>query len=146
MVHATPLPTVAGGRPGTVRLVVILGALAAFAPLSFDMYLPAFPALATDFEASASSIQLSLTTCLLGVAVGQLLFGSLSDALGDEGRARRLAATGCLSALRATRSRRPLRDRFVPGLAGEPQRRLPRDRSGTSFGNRRGALSHSLML
>lgn len=85
MAHAAPLPTVAGGRPGTVRLVLILGALAAFAPLSFDMYLPAFPALASDFAASASAIQLSLTTCLLGVAVGQLLFGSLSDALGRRG-------------------------------------------------------------
>jgi DHA1 family bicyclomycin/chloramphenicol resistance-like MFS transporter len=83
--HAAPLPTVAGGRPGTVRLVLILGALAAFAPLSFDMYLPAFPALASDFAASASSIQLSLTTCLLGVAIGQLLFGSVSDALGRRG-------------------------------------------------------------
>ena len=85
MGHPEALPSVARDRAGTVRLVVILGALAAFAPLSFDMYLPAFPALATDFDTSASAIQLSLTACLVGVAAGQLVFGSLSDARGRRG-------------------------------------------------------------
>ena len=83
--HPEALPSVARDRAGTVRLVVILGGLAAFAPLSFDMYLPAFPELATDFGTSASAIQLTLTTCLVGVAVGQLVFGSLSDARGRRG-------------------------------------------------------------
>jgi len=83
--HPEALPSVARDRAGTVRLVVILGGLAAFAPLSFDMYLPAFPELATDFGASASAIQLTLTSCLVGVAVGQLVFGSLSDARGRRG-------------------------------------------------------------
>ena len=85
MGHPEALPSVARDRAGTVRLVVILGGLAAFAPLSFDMYLPAFPELATDFGASASAIQLTLTSCLVGVAVGQLVFGSLSDARGRRG-------------------------------------------------------------
>ena len=85
MGHPEALPTVARDRAGTVRLVVILGGLAAFAPLSFDMYLPAFPELATDFGTSASAIQLTLTSCLVGVAVGQLVFGSLSDARGRRG-------------------------------------------------------------
>ena len=85
MGHPEALRSVAPDRAGTVRLVVILGALAAFAPLSFDMYLPAFPALATDFDTSASAIQLSLTACLVGVAAGQLVFGSLSDARGRRG-------------------------------------------------------------
>ncbi|HET9937268.1 MAG TPA: multidrug effflux MFS transporter [Gaiella sp.] len=85
MGHPEALSSVARDRAGTVRLVVILGALAAFAPLSFDMYLPAFPALATDFDTSASAIQLSLTACLVGVAAGQLVFGSLSDARGRRG-------------------------------------------------------------
>jgi len=83
--HPEALPSVARDRAGTVRLVVILGGLAAFAPLSFDMYLPAFPELATDFGTSASAIQLTLTSCLVGVAVGQLVFGSLSDARGRRG-------------------------------------------------------------
>ena len=85
MGHPEALPSVARDRAGTVRLVVILGGLAAFAPLSFDMYLPAFPELATDFGTSASAIQLTLTSCLVGVAVGQLVFGSLSDARGRRG-------------------------------------------------------------
>jgi DHA1 family bicyclomycin/chloramphenicol resistance-like MFS transporter len=83
--HPEALPSVARDRAGTVRLVLILGGLAAFAPLSFDMYLPAFPELATDFGTSASAIQLTLTSCLVGVAVGQLVFGSLSDARGRRG-------------------------------------------------------------
>ena len=85
MGHPEALPSVARDRAGTVRLVVILGGLAAFAPLSFDMYLPAFPELATDFGTSASAIQLTLTSCLVGVAVGQLVFGSTSDARGRRG-------------------------------------------------------------
>ena len=85
MGHPEALPSVARDRAGTVRLVVILGGLAAFAPLSFDMYLPAFPELATDFGTSASAIQLTLTSCLVGVAMGQLVFGSLSDARGRRG-------------------------------------------------------------
>jgi DHA1 family bicyclomycin/chloramphenicol resistance-like MFS transporter len=77
-VTALAAPT---GR-GALRYVLILGALAAFAPLSFDMYLPAFPELVRDLDASASLVQLSLTSCLLGVAVGQLVFGAASDSLG----------------------------------------------------------------
>ena len=47
----------------------------AFAPLSIDMYLPALPRLARDFGASPSAIQATLTTCLIGLAAGQLLAG-----------------------------------------------------------------------
>lgn len=46
------------------------------------MYLPAFPELARELGASASLVQLSLTSCLVGVAAGQLVFGSASDSLG----------------------------------------------------------------
>ena len=75
----------AGPPPATrnpVRLVVILGALSAFGPLSIDMYLPALPALRRDFGTGASQAQLTLSGCLLGLAVGQLLAGPASDALG----------------------------------------------------------------
>jgi DHA1 family bicyclomycin/chloramphenicol resistance-like MFS transporter len=61
---------------------VILGGLSAFGPLSMDMYLPGLPALTRDFGASASTGQLTLTACMLGIAAGQLLTGPLSDALG----------------------------------------------------------------
>jgi DHA1 family bicyclomycin/chloramphenicol resistance-like MFS transporter len=65
-----------------LRLILILGALSAFGPLSVDMYLPALPALARDFGARPPVIQLTLTTCLAGLALGQLLAGPVSDALG----------------------------------------------------------------
>jgi MFS transporter, DHA1 family, multidrug resistance protein len=65
-----------------VRLVVILGALSAFGPLSIDMYLPSLPSLNRDLQASASTAQLTLSTCLLGLALGQVIAGPLSDSLG----------------------------------------------------------------
>jgi len=64
------------------RLVIVLGALSTFGPLSIDMYLPALPQLARDFGASASSIQLTLSACLIGLALGQVLAGPLSDTYG----------------------------------------------------------------
>jgi DHA1 family bicyclomycin/chloramphenicol resistance-like MFS transporter len=67
-----------GGR----RLILILGGLSAFGPLSMDMYLPGLPALTRDLGASASTGQLTLTGCMLGIAAGQLFIGPLSDSLG----------------------------------------------------------------
>jgi MFS transporter, DHA1 family, multidrug resistance protein len=61
---------------------VVLGALTAAAPLSLDTYLPALPALTADLATSPSVVQLSLTSCLLGLALGQLVAGPLSDVLG----------------------------------------------------------------
>jgi MFS transporter, DHA1 family, multidrug resistance protein len=65
-----------------LRIVVVLGALSAFGPLSIDFYLPGLPGLTSDFDASASAGQLTLTACLLGLAFGQLAFGPLSDRFG----------------------------------------------------------------
>jgi DHA1 family bicyclomycin/chloramphenicol resistance-like MFS transporter len=65
-----------------VQLVVILGALSAFGPLSIDMYLPSLPSLSRDLQASASAAQLTLSACLLGLALGQVISGPLSDSLG----------------------------------------------------------------
>ena len=62
--------------------VVVLGLLTMFGPLSLDLYLPALPQLADDLNASTSAAQLSITTCLVGLAVGQLVAGPLSDRLG----------------------------------------------------------------
>src|SRR5947209_1325735 len=63
----------ASTRLGALRLIVVLGALSAFGPLSIDMYLPALPSLARDFAATDSQVQLTLSACLLGLAGGQLL-------------------------------------------------------------------------
>lgn len=66
----------------SISLVIILGGLTAFGPLSMDMYLPALPQVATDLHTTASLAQLSLTACLIGMAFGQLFFGPLSDKIG----------------------------------------------------------------
>ncbi|WP_234835073.1 multidrug effflux MFS transporter [Mycolicibacterium stellerae] len=63
-------------------LITVLTALNAVAPFSIDMYLSAFPGMARDFNASTSSIQLTLTAFLIGLACGQLVFGPLSDRWG----------------------------------------------------------------
>jgi DHA1 family bicyclomycin/chloramphenicol resistance-like MFS transporter len=70
------------GHDGRVRLVLILGALSAFGPLCLDMYLPGLPQLAGDFHVSDSAVQLTLTSCLIGLSLGQLLAGPLADRWG----------------------------------------------------------------
>ena len=67
---------------GRLKLVLLIGGLSAFGPLSMDLYLPALPALTRDLGGSPSLVQLTLTACLLGLAVGQLVAGPLSDARG----------------------------------------------------------------
>jgi MFS transporter, DHA1 family, multidrug resistance protein len=64
------------------RLLVILGALSAFGPLTTDVYLPALPDLARHFRAPVASVQVTLTACVVGLAVGQVLLGPLSDTVG----------------------------------------------------------------
>ena len=64
------------------KLAAILGTLAAFAPLSIDMYLPALPHIASELQTTPSFVQLSLTFFMLGLALGQLFIGPLSDIRG----------------------------------------------------------------
>jgi len=71
--------------PRTATLAIILGALVAFRPLSIDMCLPALPAMAAQFHAGASVVQLTLTSCVFGLGLGQLVVGPLSDTLGRRG-------------------------------------------------------------
>lgn len=53
-----------------------------FGPLSLDMYLPALPDLAHSFHTAEANVQLTLTACMIGLAVGQLVAGPMSDAWG----------------------------------------------------------------
>jgi MFS transporter, DHA1 family, multidrug resistance protein len=78
----TALAAAPAGRRARLRLALILGGLTAFAPLSIDMYLPGLPVLGDDLSAGASAVQLTLTACMAGLAVGQLVAGPLSDRLG----------------------------------------------------------------
>lgn len=65
-----------------LALAFLLGMLAILGPLNIDMYLPSFPEIADDLSASASLVQLSLTACLVGLTIGQLIVGPVSDAQG----------------------------------------------------------------
>jgi MFS transporter, DHA1 family, multidrug resistance protein len=65
-----------------LRLVLILGALIALGPLTIDMYLPALPTITGELATTDSAVQLTLTGTLLGLGLGQLVIGPLSDALG----------------------------------------------------------------
>lgn len=76
----------------TRRLAWTLGVMSAFGPLAIDMYLPGFPGIAKDLDSSMGSVQMTLAIFLAGLAVGQILWGTLSD---HAGRRMPLLA-GCL--------------------------------------------------
>jgi DHA1 family bicyclomycin/chloramphenicol resistance-like MFS transporter len=88
----TPTTTPASGGSVTSKTVVgarlsavVLGAVVlvtAIAPLATDMYVPAFPLVGRDLQASASQVQLTLTTFFVGMALGQLIGGPVSDRIG----------------------------------------------------------------
>ena len=115
---ATPAPR---ARRITPRLLLVLAALAALPPIATDLYLPAFPLLAASLGATAAGVQLSLTTFLLGAALGQLLFGPLSDRRGRVGPlfagTVACAAAGVAAALAPTIGALVVA-RFAQGFAG----------------------------
>jgi DHA1 family bicyclomycin/chloramphenicol resistance-like MFS transporter len=69
-------------RPSTLRLTIILGCLAAFGPLSIDMYLPSLPTLAQEFRTDTAAAQLTLSIFFIGLAFGQALYGPIADRYG----------------------------------------------------------------
>jgi DHA1 family bicyclomycin/chloramphenicol resistance-like MFS transporter len=77
-----PTTAVGESRGSRRRYVLILGALTALGPLSIDAYLPGLPHLTADLNTTAVGAQLSITACLVGLGVGQLAGGVLSDAFG----------------------------------------------------------------
>src|SRR3954451_2868359 len=64
------------------RVVLLLGSLIALGPLSIDLYLPALPDLTGALTASPSAVQLTLTGILIGLGLGQLVIGPLTDIYG----------------------------------------------------------------
>ncbi|MGA6167412.1 multidrug effflux MFS transporter [Amycolatopsis magusensis] len=77
---------VEGVRPSKqrnlARYVLILGGLSAFGPLSIDMYLPALPVMTSELGTSDAMLQLTLSSFIVGLAIGQIVIGPLSDAIG----------------------------------------------------------------
>jgi DHA1 family bicyclomycin/chloramphenicol resistance-like MFS transporter len=66
-------------RPGTFALTVLLAALSAIGPLTTDMYLPSLPDIARLLGASTAQAQLTISSYLIGFAVGQIFYGPLAD-------------------------------------------------------------------
>jgi len=67
------------------RLLLILGATVAIAPLAIDMYLPSMPAMQEHFGVDAAAVQLTLSTFFIGLAIGQVFYGPVSDRIGRLG-------------------------------------------------------------
>ena len=65
-----------------IQLAILLGSLGLLGPFTIDTYLPSFPTIVNDFHTTASLVQISLTSCLLGLGLGQLFIGPLSDVKG----------------------------------------------------------------
>ena len=72
----------AAPAPSRRRVVLVLGALIALGPATIDMYLPALPVLGDDLAATPAQVQLTLTGTLVGLGLGQLVLGPVSDAVG----------------------------------------------------------------
>ncbi len=78
-----PCPRVPLTRePSRLTRLLMFGALVAIGPLTIDIYLAAFPTLVADLKTTEAAIQLTLTSTLVGLAVGQLLIGAVADVIG----------------------------------------------------------------
>ncbi|MFF5184782.1 multidrug effflux MFS transporter [Streptomyces sp. NPDC000345] len=75
-------PPPRAGRRTSLLVTLVLGGLTATPPLSMDMYLPALPEVTRNLHAPAATVQLTLTACLAGMALGQLVVGPMSDRWG----------------------------------------------------------------
>jgi DHA1 family bicyclomycin/chloramphenicol resistance-like MFS transporter len=69
-------------KTDTLALTAVLALLTALGPLSTDMYLPSLPAIAADLGATSAGAQLTLSAFLVGFAVGQFVYGPVSDKVG----------------------------------------------------------------
>lgn len=108
-------------RMGTLKAMLVLGMLEAFGPLSMDLYLPQLPQLAASLGTSEALAQVTMSACMIGLGLGQLVAGPLSDRLGR--RRPLMAGVAAFAVLSAVCAVAPsiellLLARFLQGLAG----------------------------
>lgn len=106
---------------GLLRITLVLGLLEAFGPLSMDLYLPQLPQLASTLGTSDALAQVTMSVCMVGLGIGQLVAGPLSDRFGR--RRPLLIGVVLFAALSAVCAVSPtievlLAARFLQGLAG----------------------------
>lgn len=108
-------------KSGSFLYLVALGLLCAFGPLCTDIYLPGLPSICEYFKVDPTSSQLSLTSCFLGLAFGQIIVGPISDAIG---RRKPMIASITLFVIAsglcalATNIQMLIAIRFLQGMAG----------------------------
>lgn len=108
-------------KKSQIWLTIFLGLLAALAPLSMDMYLPALPLMTDEFGVATSMVQLTLTATMAGMAIGQIFAGPVSDMKGRRGPlyvGLFIFALSTLICVFATSIWVFLAFRFIQGLAG----------------------------
>jgi MFS transporter, DHA1 family, multidrug resistance protein len=86
-------------RPGTFALTALLAGLSAFGPLTTDMYLPSLPEIARLLGASTAEAQFTISSYLIGFAVGQIVYGPFSDRHGRKPVLLGAVALYCLASL-----------------------------------------------
>lgn len=111
----------ASPRMGTLRAMLVLGMLEAFGPLSMDLYLPQLPQLAASLGTTEALAQVTMSACMIGLGLGQLVAGPLSDRLGR--RLPLMAGVAAFTVLSLVCAVAPniellLLARFLQGLAG----------------------------
>ena len=70
------------GKPYSIFWIMLLALFTSLGPLSIDMYLPALPQMATDFQVSTLQMANTLPAYFMGLAIGQLIYGPISDRIG----------------------------------------------------------------
>jgi MFS transporter, DHA1 family, multidrug resistance protein len=86
-------------RTGTFALTALLAALSAIGPLTTDMYLPSLPDIARQLHASTAQVQFTISTYLIGFAVGQIFYGPVSDRHGRKPVLMAAIALYCVASL-----------------------------------------------
>ncbi|HLH87405.1 MAG TPA: multidrug effflux MFS transporter [Xanthobacteraceae bacterium] len=86
-------------RPDTLALTALLALLTAVGPLSIDLYLPSLPSIGAALGASPSAVGLTISLYLIGFAVGQMVYGPLSDRYGRRPVLLTALAIFCLASL-----------------------------------------------
>jgi DHA1 family bicyclomycin/chloramphenicol resistance-like MFS transporter len=86
-------------RPDTFALTALLGLLTALGPVAVDMYLPSFPEIGRQLSASPATVQLTLSLYMVAYAVGQIVYGPLSDRYGRTPVLRAALAIFCVASL-----------------------------------------------
>src|SRR6516165_5204612 len=116
-------------RPNTIGMTTLLGLLTAFGPVATDMYVPSMPDIARLLGASASEVQLTLSSYLIGFAVGQIIYGPASDLWGRKPTlllALLLFSAASLACALASSIEMLIAARFLQALGGSGAIVLPR--------------------